>query len=252
MPDTYITFDSVGVAYGSEVIFENLSFSVEAGEFLCLLGPSGCGKSTTLRLMSGLLEPHAGEIRVGGRAPQSAYEDFAFVFQSPRLVSWRDAVQNVLLASELRFGGGDRRAREKKAIELLSLVGLSRDTHKRAGDLSGGERQRVAIARALHVDPRTILMDEPFSALDVRTRESMRREIITIWQQQKKTVVFVTHDIEEALFLADRIIVFSKKPTRVLETVTIDAPRFRDIEQNPEIQLVRRQLFHMLREGETA
>ena len=128
------------------------------------------------------------------------------------------------------------------------MVGLSRDSHKRAADLSGGERQRVAIARALHVNPRTILMDEPFSALDVRTRETMRREILAIWQRQQKTIVFVTHDIEEALFLADRIIVFSRKPTRVLDEVKIDIPRFRDMEKDQHVQAIRKRLYQMLRE----
>jgi NitT/TauT family transport system ATP-binding protein len=201
--------------------------------------------------MSGLLEPHAGRIRVGGRNPREAYEDFAFVFQSPRLVGWRNALQNVTLASELRNGRGRRRESEARAEELLALVGLSRDSRKRAGDLSGGERQRVAIARALHVNPRTVLMDEPFSALDVRTRETMRREIISIWELEKKTVVFVTHDVDEALFLADRIIVFSPKPTTVLATLTITVPRMRDMDRDPEIQAIRKQLLQMLREEGT-
>ena len=251
MADPYISFDKVGVAYGSETIFQGLSFAINSGEFLCLLGPSGCGKSTTLRLMSGLLEPHAGRISVGGRSPSEAYEDFAFVFQSPRLVGWRNALQNVTLASELRNGRVRRRESEARAEELLALVGLSRDSRKRAGDLSGGERQRVAIARALHVNPRTVLMDEPFSALDVRTRETMRREIISIWELEKKTVVFVTHDVDEALFLADRIIVFSPKPTTVLATLTIAIPRLRDMDHDPEIQAIRKQLLQMLREEGT-
>jgi NitT/TauT family transport system ATP-binding protein len=186
---------------------------------------------------------------VGGRTPHEAYEDFAFVFQSPRLVGWRDALQNVTLASELRKGRTNRRQAESRAQELLSLVGLARDARKRAGDLSGGERQRVAIARALHVDPQTVLMDEPFSALDVRTRETMRREIISIWEQQRKTVVFVTHDVDEALFLADRIIVFSRKPTTVLATVPLSIPRLRDLDHDPAIRDVRKQLLQMLREG---
>jgi NitT/TauT family transport system ATP-binding protein len=248
MSDRYITFEGVRVAYGRETIFHDLSFSVDEGEFLCLLGPSGCGKSTTLRLMSGLLPPSGGRIRVGGRNPDEAYEDFAFVFQSPRLVSWRNALRNVTLASELRTGSAARKENERRAARLLDLVGLSRDSHKRAADLSGGERQRVAIARALHVNPRTILMDEPFSALDVRTRETMRREILAIWEQQKKTIVFVTHDIEEALFLADRIIVFSRKPTRVLDDVKIDTPRLRDLENDRSVQATKKRLYHMLRE----
>lgn len=243
----YITFEDVRIAYGSETVFEKLNFSVFAGEFLCLLGPSGCGKSTTLRLMSGLLAPHGGEIRVGGREPKVASEDFAFVFQSPRLVSWRNALRNVTLASELRNGRGHRKANETRAATLLELVGLTGEKSKRVTDLSGGERQRVAIARALQVDPLTILMDEPFSALDVRTREAMRREIIALWEQQKKTIIFVTHDIDEALFLADRIIVFSRKPTQILDTIEVTIPRVRDLENNPSVQQIRRRLNQLLR-----
>ena len=247
MIDPYITFENVRVAYGNETVFDDLNFSVQPGEFLCLLGPSGCGKSTTLRLMSGLLSPHSGTIRVGGREPKAASEDFAFVFQSPRLVSWRNALRNVTLASELRRGSGARKASESRAAALLGLVGLTAEKYKRAGDLSGGERQRVAIARALQVDPVTILMDEPFSALDVRTREVMRREIIALWEQQKKTIVFVTHDIDEALFLADRIIVFSRKPTQILDTVEVNVPRLRDMEQDTKIQQIRKRLYRLLR-----
>ena len=245
--DPYIVLNNVRIAYGDETVFDNLSFTVRSGEFLCLLGPSGCGKSTTLRLMSGLLKPHAGNILVGGREPDAAADDFSFVFQSPRLVSWRNALRNVTLASELRNGSGSRKANEARAAALLSMVGLSNEKLKRASDLSGGERQRVAIARALQVDPVTILMDEPFSALDVRTRDVMRREIIDLWEKQKKTVIFVTHDVDEALFLADRIIVFSKKPTRILDTLEIGAPRMRDVENDSEIQALRRRLLHLLR-----
>jgi NitT/TauT family transport system ATP-binding protein len=246
MADSYITFENVCVAYGSETVFNDLNFSVRSGEFLCLLGPSGCGKSTTLRLMSGLLSPHGGQIRVGGRDPRAAFEDFAFIFQSPRLVSWRDALRNVTLASELRNGSGSRKANESRAAALLNVVGLTGEKNKRAGDLSGGERQRVAIARALQVDPLTILMDEPFSALDVRTREVMRREIIALWEQQRKTIVFVTHDIDEALFLADRIIVFSRKPTRILDTIEVTIPRLRDQEKNAQVQQIRRRIYQLL------
>lgn len=250
MPEPFIRFENVRVAYGTETIFDDLNFEVNDGEFLCLLGPSGCGKSTTLRLISGLLRPQAGEIRIDGRTPELAYEQFAFVFQSPRLVAWRNALRNVTLASELRFGSGNSRQNETKAAALLDLVGLGRDTNKRAVELSGGERQRVAIARALQVDPRAILMDEPFSALDVKTREAMRREIIALWQQQRKTIVFVTHDVEEAMFLADRIIVFSRKPTTVLDTVKVDSPRLRNLESDQQLQSIRRHLYQLLRQDD--
>lgn len=248
MPEPYIAFENVVVSHGENVILNGLSFSIDAGEFVCILGPSGCGKSTTLRLMSGLLQPQSGTIRIAGRSPESAHADFAFVFQSPRLVAWRNAIRNVTLSTELRNGSANRLMNEKKALELLTLVGLAQDGHKRASELSGGEKQRVAIARALHVDPRTLLMDEPFSALDVRTRESMRREIVSLWEQQRKTVIFVTHDIDEAIFLADRIIVLSHKPTVVEETIRVGASRPRDMDHDLEVQALRKRLYQIMRD----
>jgi NitT/TauT family transport system ATP-binding protein len=241
-----IRFRDVRLSFGEELIYAGLDFDVRQGEFLCLLGPSGCGKSTALRLMSGLLDPDGGEIRVGEGTPHDRRDDFAFVFQSPRLVPWRSALGNVMLGAELRFGRGDRRAREAKARELLALVGLGGDAEKPPAVMSGGERQRVAIARALLVEPRIILMDEPFSALDPRTRTRMRREIVALWQKSGKTVVFVTHDIDEALVLADRVAVFSPKPTRLVEIVQIDAPRWRDPAGDPALAGLRARLHGLM------
>jgi NitT/TauT family transport system ATP-binding protein len=226
--DPIIVFDRVDVALGGQRIYDKLSFQVRRGEFLCILGPSGCGKSTSLRVMGGLLPIAGGQVSVAGLAPSQAWPEIAFVFQSPRLVSWRNALDNILLASELRFGKAGKEEKERRrarAIELLDMVGLAADAGKYPSALSGGERQRVAIARALAVDPQIIFMDEPFSALDPNTRQRMRAEIEQIWQRTGKTVVFVTHDIDEALQLADRIVLFSGKPTTVLETVAIDTPR---------------------------
>jgi NitT/TauT family transport system ATP-binding protein len=226
--DAIIAFDNVDVELGGQRIYDGLSFQVRRGEFLCILGPSGCGKSTSLRVMGGLLPITGGQVSVAGLPPSEAWHEIAFVFQSPRLVSWRSALDNVLLASELRFGKSsvnERRERRERAMELLALVGLANDAAKFPGMLSGGERQRVAIARALSVDPQIIFMDEPFSALDPNTRGRMRAEIEQIWQRTGKTVVFVTHDIDEALQLADRIVLLSRKPTSVLETLVVDTPR---------------------------
>src|SRR5262249_15049077 len=156
-------------------------------------------------------------------------EDFAFVFQSPRLVPWRNAAENVCLAAALRFGWPKRKVMAR-AIEVLGKVGLAHDTHKMPPIMSGGERQRVAIATALVVDPRIILMDEPFAALDIRTRALMREEILGLWRETRKTIVFVTHDTDEALMLGDRVAVLSTKPTRLIETLTIDAPRPRRVD----------------------
>jgi len=227
--DRIITFDNVGVAFGEERIYDRLSFDVRRGEFVCILGPSGCGKSTSLRMIGGLLDVDAGRVTVDGRAPRDAWSEIAFVFQSPRLVPWRTALGNVLLGSELRDGAGDKQRRQARAAELLSLVGLGGDTRKYPAMLSGGERQRVAIARALAVDPKIVLMDEPFSALDPNMRGRMRVEMERIWLETGKTVVFVTHDIDEALQLADRTVVLSNKPTRVLEIIELKTPRPRSL-----------------------
>ncbi len=244
-----IAFRDVQVAFGGERIYERLNLEVHPGEFICILGPSGCGKSTSLRVIGGLLEISGGEVTINGRPPQQSWPDIAFVFQSPRLVPWRTALGNVLLGSDLRFGGaGD--GRDARAKELLALVGLAGDTHKYPSMLSGGERQRGAIARALAVDPQIVLMDEPFSALDPNTRRRLRTEMERIWQTTGKTVVFVTHDPEEALQLADRIIVLSNKPTRVVDVIPLGVPRPRAL-THPDLARERQRLMTMLGASET-
>ncbi|MGD9768331.1 MAG: ABC transporter ATP-binding protein, partial [Pseudolabrys sp.] len=239
--DAIITFDNVGVSFGEERIYDRLSFEVRRGEFVCILGPSGCGKSTSLRLIDGLLDVDAGRITVDGRAPRDAWPEIAFVFQSPRLVPWRTALDNVLLGAQLRFGGGQKDSRRARANDLLRLVGLAGDTQKYPSMLSGGERQRVAIARALSVDPKIVLMDEPFSALDPNMRSRMRVEMERIWIETGKTVVFVTHDIDESLQLADRTVVLSNKPTRVLEVIELKTPRPRSL-ADPDLDTHRQKL----------
>ena len=241
-----ITFENVAVAFGAEQIYDRLSFDVRHGEFVCILGPSGCGKSTLLRMIGGLLELNSGRVSVDGRAPRDAWSEIAFVFQSPRLVPWRTALDNVLLGTELRFGAGDKARRRARASELLSLVGLAGDARKYPSMLSGGERQRVAIARALAVDPKIVLMDEPFSALDPNMRARMRLELERIWLETGKTVVFVTHDIDEALQLADRTVVLSNKPTRVLDIIELQTGRPR-VPGERDLDARRRELVKLFR-----
>jgi NitT/TauT family transport system ATP-binding protein len=240
--DELISFRKVALAFGEEAIYEDLSFSVARGEFVCLLGPSGCGKSTALRLIGDLLPAQSGTVTLDGKPPAQAWQEVAFVFQSPRLAPWRNALDNVLLGVELRMGARQARQSQARALELLALVGLADAAHKYPSMLSGGERQRVAIARALAVDPSIVLMDEPFSALDPNTRRRMRSEIESIWQRTGRTVLLVTHDIEEALVLADRIVLLSNKPTRVLESIPVQAPRPRRLSGNPELQALRERL----------
>jgi NitT/TauT family transport system ATP-binding protein len=240
--DAAISFEDVALSFGGETIYAGLNFSVGRGEFVCLLGPSGCGKSTALRLIGDLIQPAAGRVQVGGKAPAQAWQDVAFVFQSPRLAPWRNALDNVMLGAELRSGRGPARQHAGRAADLLRLVGLAEAARKYPSMLSGGERQRVAIARALMVEPAIVLMDEPFSALDPNTRRRLRAEIERIWLETGRTVVFVTHDIDEALVLADRIVLLSNKPTRVLETIAITAARPRALEEDPALQALRGRL----------
>ena len=247
MSDTAISFEDVSLSLGGERIYESIGFSVRAGEFVCLLGPSGCGKSTSLRIIGDLISPDSGTVSVLGRPPKQAWSEISFVFQSPRLVAWRTAIANVLLGVELRFGKAEARRRTEKARELLAMVGLSDSAGKYPLMLSGGERQRVAIARALAVDPTIVLMDEPFSALDPNTRRRLRIEIERIWQETGKTVLFVTHDIDEALTLADRIVLLSNKPTRVLEIVDVPAARPRSLKDDPALVALHERLNSLFR-----
>jgi NitT/TauT family transport system ATP-binding protein len=216
-----IEFNQVSLRFGAEILYERIDLDVREGELLCILGPSGCGKSTALRVLAGLLPVDGGAVTIDGESPAQRWRDIAFVFQNPRLLAWRTAKQNVTLGMELRQLGLSRAEMEERADDLLRLVGLAADSGKYPRMLSGGERQRVSLARALAVEPRIILMDEPFSALDPSTRRRMRYELVEIWQRTGKTIVFVTHDVDEALELADRIVLLSPKPTRVVETMTV-------------------------------
>ena len=248
--NSVIHFDNVKLQFGSEQIYDNISFDVNDGEFISILGPSGCGKSTSLRIIGGLLDISAGDVTVTNKEPKQAWNELSYVFQSARLVPWRNAIKNVTLGMELRYDGLKKQDMENRAKELLTMVGLKDDMAKFPSMLSGGERQRVAIARALAVDPKIILMDEPFAALDLNTRERLREELIDIWGKTKKTIVFVTHDIDEALILADRIILLSDKPTRVLETIKINEKRPRTIEESDSLRSNRSHLTELFKKLE--
>lgn len=239
-----IDVHDVGLTLAGHTIYKSLTLEIPESKLFFLLGPSGCGKSTLLRLIAGLIEPTGGTINVDGEPALESWQKVAFIFQSPRLVGWRNALDNVTLAGQLRFGGPARKYRER-AAELLTRLGLGSDLHKTPAMLSGGERQRVAIARAFLLDPPIILMDEPFSALDLKTREHLRHELAELWRLYKKTVVFVTHDIDDALSLADRIAVLGPKPTRILDIIDIEQPRPRNI-TSPESQELRGRLEQLL------
>ena len=228
-PD-YISLDRVTLSLGGVLLYRDISIQIGDGEFFCILGPSGCGKSTTLRVISGLQPIDSGTVTIAGQPARDRWRDIAFVFQSPRLLPWRTARENVALGLEMRFPGMTKAEELRRADRMLETVGLFADREKYPRMLSGGERQRVAIARAWAVEPTIILMDEPFSALDPHTRQRMREELIGLWSGTGKTVVFVTHDVDEALLLADRIMLLSAKPARILDTMVVEDARPRVID----------------------
>jgi NitT/TauT family transport system ATP-binding protein len=205
------------------------TFDVEAGELVALVGPSGCGKTTLLKILAGLHSYESGTVRIGsGAQPFDPARDIGMVFQQPLLLKWRRIIDNVLLPAEilgLPMAGSRTRARE-----LLALVGLAGSEEKYPYELSGGMQQRAAIARALIHDPKLILMDEPFGALDALTREKMNLELLQIWQKAKKTIVFVTHGITEAVFLGTRVIVLTAGPARMADNFRVELPHPRTLD----------------------
>jgi NitT/TauT family transport system ATP-binding protein len=201
---------------------EGVELTIAAGEFVTFIGPSGCGKSTLLRLVADLTEPTAGTIRVNGKTARQARldQDYGIAFQQAGLMDWRSVARNIELPLELR--GWDRRRRRQRAAELLELVGLPEFAGHRPSELSGGMQQRVAIARALATDPRLLLMDEPFGALDEMTRERLQAELARICRETGATVAFVTHSIPEAVYLSSRVVVMSARPGRITRIVDVD------------------------------
>jgi len=205
---------------------DRFELDIKDGEFICLLGPSGCGKTTVLRIVAGLESKSAGKVLVHGRAVDSAGSDRGMVFQEFALFPWRTVRRNIEFGLEMR--GAPPEVRHRESSRLINLVGLKgfEDTHPR--QLSGGMKQRVGIARALANNPAVLLMDEPFGSLDAQTRNLMQRELLRIWAATKKTILFVTHSVDEAVFLADRIVVMTARPGKVRETIEVGLPRPRD------------------------
>jgi NitT/TauT family transport system ATP-binding protein len=196
------------------VAIRDLTFTVALGSFTVIVGPSGCGKTTLLRAIAGLIPTSRGRLSIAGRPITGPGDDRAFVFQSPALMPWRDVSGNVIYGLELRRT--PREAARARAAAMIDLVGLTRFSHHFPHELSGGMRQRVNLARALAVDPAILLLDEPFSALDAQTREVMQVELLRIWSETGKTAIFITHDIAEAVFLADTVAILSPGPASVL------------------------------------
>jgi len=231
-PPAKLAIDSVSktfvTARGTVQALDQVSLQVAEGEFVCLLGPSGCGKSTLLNLVAGLELPDAGTVTADGRPVRHPGRERMMMFQESALFPWLDVLGNVLFALKLK-PGLSRAERHEAARYYLKLVGLEKFMEANIHELSGGMKQRVALARALAPNPRVLLMDEPFAALDAMTREQLYGDLQRIWQQRHVTIVFVTHNVREAVSLGDRVVLFSPHPGRIHEQYTIDLPRPRDI-----------------------
>jgi NitT/TauT family transport system ATP-binding protein len=228
----------------------DLSFAVEEGRFVTLVGPSGCGKSTLLQILAGLMPATSGEARIDGERIRAPVPDkIGMVFQDPTLLPWKTALANVEFPLDLR--GVERTARRKRCSALLELVGLNEFANHYPHELSGGMRQRVAIARGLAPDPRLILMDEPFAALDEQTRTRMGHDLLDIWEKTGKTVFFITHSLAEAIYLSDFVLVMSPRPGRIIKTIAIDFPRPRelDIIGSEAFGRIRNRIWHLISES---
>ena len=227
---------------------DGVTLDISDGEFVSIVGPSGCGKTTFLNAVDGLLPLTSGAIAIDGRTIDQPGRDRAMVFQQPSLLPWRTVTGNIVYGLEIQ--GVPRTEARLRAQQFVQLVGLEGFEESFPLELSGGMQQRVNLARALAVDPDVLLLDEPFAALDAQTREMMQVELLRIWSATRKTAIFITHDIVEAIYLADRVIVFSARPGRVKETLRIDIPRPRDlrVKREPRFLEVETRVWESIRE----
>ena len=231
-------------------VLQDLNFGIHESELLVIVGPSGAGKTTFLRAVQGLLSPSKGSVKIAGSRVEGPRKDCGFVFQSFGLLPWRSVEANVEFGLEIR--GLPPAKRSAIAAGYIEMVGLKGFEHHHPHELSGGMQQRVGLARALAIDPRVMLMDEPFAALDAQTRETMQAELLRIQNREKKTMIFVTHSIEEAVYLADRVVVFTRRPSRILEIVDVPLPhpRWQDPEEfraRPEFVQLRLHIAKLLK-----
>lgn len=222
----------------------DINLNIKENEFICFIGPSGCGKTTLLRIIAGLEDPTSGVVYISGKQIKGPGPERGMVFQEYSLFPWRNVLDNVSFGLELK--GITKDSRYRKAKEYIKMVGLERFEERYPHELSGGMKQRVAIARALVNDPLALLMDEPFGALDAQTRNIMQSELLKIWHEEKKTIIFVTHSVDEAIYLADRIVIMSARPGRVKDIIEIDIPRPRN-RTSPEVNRVRDRILCDLR-----
>jgi NitT/TauT family transport system ATP-binding protein len=250
----YVEIRNIGKVFLSKkhkhiIAIDDVSLNMDRGEFYCLVGPSGCGKSTLLRIMDGLIEPSKGEILIGGKVIDQPGFDRGMVFQQFNLLPWRTVLGNIEFGLENR--GVPKSERRERAMRYINMVGLEVFVNSYPSQLSGGMQQRVGLARALVIEPEILLMDEPFGALDAQTREIMQAELTQIWSIEKRTVLFVTHDIEEASFLADRVIIMSSRPGRIVDIIDVPFPRPRDndLRTTAEFAALRGQISRVMSSG---
>jgi NitT/TauT family transport system ATP-binding protein len=243
-----VELTGVTARYGNGAnVLEAIDLTIGKGEFVSIIGPSGCGKSTLLKLISGLTLPSKGMIRVDGMTPKNARETISYIFQDATLLPWRTVHRNVALALELEGASTERR--KQKTAALLELVGLREVAGAYPRELSGGMKMRASIARALATNPRLLLMDEPFAALDEMSRDRLNEEILRLRTEQKWTAVFVTHSVAEAVFLSSRIIVLAPNPGRIYQDLSVDLPQPRtaDLRSAPEFDAFVSRVSHTLR-----
>jgi NitT/TauT family transport system ATP-binding protein len=236
---------------GTLHVLNDVSLTLAEQTFTCLVGPSGCGKSTLLRIIDGLMPPDRGEVRIGGELVTAPSLERGFVFQHFNLLPWRTILGNVEFGLEnLGVKKGERKAR---AAEILKLVDLEGFENYYPGQLSGGMQQRVGLARALAVDPSLLLMDEPFGSVDDQTRMLLQDELLNIWERYQKTVVFVTHDIEEALYLGDQVVVMRARPSKISRVIEVpfDRPRADSVRGSPDLARLKQEIWDELKSGAT-
>ncbi len=246
----YKTKDSSGQMLET-IALTDANLEIQEGEFISLIGPSGCGKTTLLRLLADLIQPTLGTLLIGGKTPKAAREAraYGYVFQAPALFEWRTVRQNVMLPLEIM--GYNKVERQTRAEKMLQLVGLEKFAQNYPWQLSGGMQQRASIARALAFDPQLIFMDEPFGALDEITRENLNLELLRLWRETGKTIIFVTHSIPEAVFLSTRIVVMTPRPGKIEKVIEVDLPQPRNFEtrETPRFFEIATEVRESLRHG---
>ena len=248
-PKAMVSIDSVTMAFGNFVAVQDVNLTVADGEFLAIVGPTGCGKSTILNAIAGLLKPAKGTVSIDGTPVAGVQNDIGYLFQQDALLPWKTAIENVEMGP--MFRGASAAQRRENARKWLAKVGLKGFEDRYPHQLSGGQRKRVQMAQALITGPKVILMDEPFSALDIHTRHLMQNELLRLWQEERRAVVMITHDLEEAIALGDRVVVLAAGPrSRVIESFPVDLERPRDVAEiklDPRFMDLYRNIWSSLR-----